>query len=181
MSRTFNRRQFLKSVGALGAASVFGPYVTRRVLAQEVVNSAGITLPADAAPLDKQVLSWRDPVTNILTLDWFRSNYRLAPGNLFVQEPLVRVDKELKPLPAGAESWSLSEDGLTWTFNLRHDLEWSDGKPYTAHDWVYSFRLGANPETGYDFAWYYNLIKNWDAVNAGDVPLEDLGVAAPDD
>jgi len=167
MSKQLNRRQFLKSVGAAAAVSTFGPYVTRRALAQEVVNSAGVTLPADAAALNMQVLKWPDPVTNILSADWFRSNYRLAPGNLFTQEPLVRVDKELKPLPAGAESWSLSDDGLTWTFNIRQGLEWSDGKPYTAHDWVYSFRLGANPDTGYDFAWYYNLMKNWDAVNRG--------------
>jgi hypothetical protein len=63
-----------------------------------------VTLPDDAAPLEMQDLKWPDPVTNIITEDWFRSNYRLGPGNLFTQEPLVRVDKDLKPLPAGAES-----------------------------------------------------------------------------
>lgn len=176
-----SRRQFLKTAGAAAAVSVFGRYATRRAFAQGVVNSLGVTLPADAAPLEQQVLKWPNPVNNILTGEWFRSNYRLIPGSLYIQEPLVRVDKELRPLPAGAESWSLSEDGLTWTFNLVKGQEWSDGVPLTAHDWVYSFRLGADPNTGYDFAWYYNLVKNWDAVNRGDLPLEDLGVAALDD
>lgn len=186
MARKLSRRDFLKASGTGVAASVFGPYVIRRpganVRRQAIVNTLGVALPEDAAPLEMQNLYMHDPVTNILTFDWFRSNYRLGPGNLFIQEPLVRVDQDLLPLPAGAESWSVSEDHLTWTFNIRRGLEWSDGKPYTAHDWVYSFRLGANPETGYDFAWYYGMaIKNWNACNAGEVPLEELGVAAPDD
>jgi len=182
MSNRISRRQFLATTGLVAAASVFGPYATRRTFAQgTLVNSAGVTLPADAAPLAKQVLKWFDPVNNIITADWWCSNYRLAAGNLFTQEPLVRVDKDLKPLPAGAESWSLSKDGLTWTFKIRKGLTWSDGKPYTAKDWVYSFQLGVDPKTGYDFAWYYNLIKNWDAANTGKVPVTDIGVAAPDD
>jgi oligopeptide transport system substrate-binding protein len=182
MTNRMNRRQFLATGGMLAAASVFGPYATRRTFAQgSLVNSAGVTMPADAAPLEKQVLKWVDPINNIITADWWRSNYRLAAGNLFTQEPLVRVDKELKPLPAGAESWSVSADGLTWTFKIRKGLTWSDGKPYTAKDWVYSFQLGVDPKTGYDFAWYYNLIKNWDAANQGKMPVTDIGVAAPDD
>jgi oligopeptide transport system substrate-binding protein len=182
MSSKLSRRKFLKTAGAVTAATVFAPYATRYATAQgSVVNSLGVTLPADAAPLEMQVLKWVDPVNNIITADWFRSNYRLAPGNLFTQEPLVRVDKDLKPLPAGAESWSLSPDGLTWTFKIRKGLVWSDGKPYTANDWVYGFRLGVDPNTAYDFAWYYNLIKNWDAANQGKVPVDQIGVAASDD
>jgi ABC-type oligopeptide transport system substrate-binding subunit len=182
MTNRISRRQFLTTTGLVAAASVFGPYAVRRAFAQgPLVNSAGVTLPADAAPLEKQVLKWPDPMENYITADWWRSNYRLAPGNLFTQEPLVRVDKDLKPLPAGAESWSLSEDGLTWTFKIRKGLVWSDGKPYTANDWVYSFQLGVDPKTAYDFAWYYNLIKNWDEANQGKVPVTAIGVAAPDD
>jgi oligopeptide transport system substrate-binding protein len=182
MSNRMNRRQFLATTSLMAAASVFGPYVTRRAFAQgTLVNSAGVTLPADAAPLEKQVLKWFDPVTNIITFDWPRSNYRLGAGNLFCQEPLVRVDKDLKPLPAGAESWSVSPDGLTWTFKIRKGLQWSDGKPYTAKDWVYTFQLAVDPKTAYDFAWYYNLVKNWDAANSGKMAVTDIGVAAPDD
>ena len=41
--------------------------------------------------------------------------------------------------PALAESWQHSEDGLTWTFNLRKDVRWHDGTPFTAHDVDFTF------------------------------------------
>jgi peptide/nickel transport system substrate-binding protein len=41
--------------------------------------------------------------------------------------------------PALAESWELSEDGLTWTFHLRRDVLWNDGRPFTADDVVFTF------------------------------------------
>ena len=41
--------------------------------------------------------------------------------------------------PALAESWEHSEDGLTWTFNLRRDVQWHDGQPFTAHDVDFTF------------------------------------------
>ncbi len=41
--------------------------------------------------------------------------------------------------PALAESWEHSDDGLTWTFNLRRDVTWHDGQPFTAHDVEFTF------------------------------------------
>ena len=41
--------------------------------------------------------------------------------------------------PQLAESWESSEDGLTWTFNLRRDVTWHDGQPFTAHDVDFTF------------------------------------------
>ena len=41
--------------------------------------------------------------------------------------------------PALAESWERSADGLTWTFRLRTDVTWHDGRPFTAHDVVFTF------------------------------------------
>ena len=41
--------------------------------------------------------------------------------------------------PALAESWEHSDDGLTWTFNLRRDVTWHDGQPFTAHDVDFTF------------------------------------------
>ena len=41
--------------------------------------------------------------------------------------------------PALAESWTHSEDGLTWTFLLRQDVTWHDGEPFTAHDVEFTF------------------------------------------
>ena len=41
--------------------------------------------------------------------------------------------------PALAESWQVSEDGLTWTFRIRQDVQWHDGQPFTAHDVDFTF------------------------------------------
>ena len=41
--------------------------------------------------------------------------------------------------PSLAESWERSEDGLTWTFHLRQDVQWHDGQPFTAHDVDFTF------------------------------------------
>lgn len=49
--------------------------------------------------------------------------------------------------PALAESWTRSEDGLTWLFLLRQDVSWHDGEPFTAHDVAFTFNdIIYNPE-----------------------------------
>ena len=55
-----------------------------------------------------------------------------AHASLQVWEPLIRYDDELKPYPGLAEKWTLSDDGLTWTFQLRQDVNFSDGEPFNA-------------------------------------------------
>lgn len=71
---------------------------------------------------------------------------------------------------------------MTWTFNLRPGMVWSDGTPVTANDWVQTYRYAADPEHAWDFSWFYaGVIKNWDEAIAGEVPLEELGVVAVDD
>lgn len=53
----------------------------------------------------------------------------------------------LEPRPGAAESWSVSEDGRTWTFRLRADGRWSDGRPVTAEDFRWSWlRVMGSPE-----------------------------------
>ena len=53
---------------------------------------------------------------------------------------------DAKPIPGAAESWTISDDGLTYTFKLR-DHKWSDGTPVTAEDFVYSWRRLLDPAT----------------------------------
>ncbi|KAA9010413.1 peptide ABC transporter substrate-binding protein [Histidinibacterium aquaticum] len=86
-------------------------------------------------------------------------------------------------LPGVALDHTVSEDGLTYTFNLREDAVWSNGEPVTANDFVYAWRRAASPELASPYAWYMSLLslENVDAVIAGDAPLEDLGVEAIDD
>ncbi|WP_274631045.1 ABC transporter substrate-binding protein [Arvimicrobium flavum] len=56
-----------------------------------------------------------------------------------IYEGLINLAPDMKPLPGLAESWEISEDGLTYTFHLRQGVKWHDGEPFTSRDVVYSF------------------------------------------
>lgn len=98
-------------------------------------------------------------------------------------EGLTALDeKTAQPIPAAAETWETSAGGLTWTFHLRAGLKWSNGEPLTAADFVASWRRALTPALAADNAWYFYVVKNAEAFNAG--KLTDpaaLGFAAPDD
>lgn len=98
-------------------------------------------------------------------------------GNTF--EGLVRFAPDGSVVPALAESWEISEDGLTYTFHLR-DAKWSDGQPLTAHDFVYSWTRVLTPATGAMNAVKMYLIEGGEEFyNAGGEG--DLAVFADDD
>lgn len=94
---------------------------------------------------------------------------------------LTTFDANGKVIPGAAESWTVSEDGLTYEFKLRDDIKWSDGRPMTADDFVFSGRRLVNPETGALFAAFFYPIKNARAIIAGDAEPDSLGVSAPDE
>lgn len=97
-----------------------------------------------------------------------------------VLEGLVRVH-DGKILPAMAESWDVSPDGLVYTFHLR-DARWSDGKAVTAHDFEYSFRRLLDPATAAEYAFAAYGIVNGKAFNKGDIADPgQVGVRAVDD
>ncbi len=98
-------------------------------------------------------------------------------GDMFIG--LFTDDPAAEPIPGMAESWTVSEDGLTWTFKLREAV-WSDGTPVTADDFVFSFQRLLNPETLAQYASLQYAIKNAEEINAGEAPVETLGVRAID-
>ena len=59
---------------------------------------------------------------------------------------LVKVDKNLDFIPDLAQSWKVSKNGLVWTFKLRKDVTWHDGKPFTADDVKFTFDTLLNPK-----------------------------------
>jgi peptide/nickel transport system substrate-binding protein len=64
-------------------------------------------------------------------------------------DSLVRYDPEtLEILPALAESWDVTEDGLTWTFHLRPGVQWHNGDPFVADDVKYTMERILDPEVG---------------------------------
>ncbi len=96
-------------------------------------------------------------------------------------EGLTAPDASGVPAPGLAKSWSVSDDGLVWTFALREDLKWSDGLRLTAEDVVYSFRRLLDPATASQYPGLFYSIANAAAVNRGEAPLETLGVTADGD
>lgn len=68
-------------------------------------------------------------------------------------EGLLRKDpKTMRPVPGVAESWEISPDGKTYTFRLRKNARWTDGRPVTAHDFVYSWRRLLDPKLASEYA-----------------------------
>jgi len=61
---------------------------------------------------------------------------------------LVRLDDDLKPAPDIARSWQVSDDGRTYTFNLRDDIRFHDGREVKAGDFKYSWERACDPATG---------------------------------
>lgn len=147
------------------------------------VTVFGETLPEGALPYAEQIHREGCDITgNQTTFDFVVAVYQRFCGSDVFQDQLVNLDKDFNVIPASAESWEVSEDGLTWTFKIKEGLEWSDGTPLTAYDWEATFRYAADPEHAWDFAWFYaGVLKNWDEVIAGEVPVEELGVVAVDD
>lgn len=159
----------LASAGQLRAAPMIGRSRRPSGLRQET--------PADAAPPERQVIYWPADAANVKALDFYESVYeRGGAGDLF-SEPLVRLDRNFTIQPAGAESWSSSEDGRIWTFKIRQGIVWSDGNPVTAEDYVATLRYAADPEHAWDFTWYFQgIIAGWNDAIEGKIPLDQMGV-----
>lgn len=87
-----------------------------------------------------------------------------------------------EPVPAVAERWDLSADGLVYTFHLRTDATWSNGDPVTAHDFVYGWRRILSPRLAAEYSYMLWVIKNAAAYNRGEISdFSNVGVEALDD
>ena len=81
-------------------------------------------------------------------------NAAVDGGNtlITIEEPLLIIDENNEVKPGQAESYEVSDDGLTWTFHMRDGLKWSDGSDLTAADFEYSFKRLASPDTAAPYA-----------------------------
>lgn len=96
-------------------------------------------------------------------------------------EGLVQAHPQtLEPLPAIASHWEVADDGRRYTFHLRPS-QWSDGRPLTAHDFVYAFRRLVDPQTASKYASNGFIFAGGAEVARGEAPPESLGVRAVDD
>lgn len=99
-----------------------------------------------------------------------------------IYEPLIeRGDDGLTLMPAAAESWNISDDGLTYTFYLNPNRHWSNGDPVTAKDFLESFRRVVDPRLAAEFAAKANSVVGVPEFLRGELTdPEKLGFSAPD-
>ncbi|HEY9036188.1 MAG TPA: peptide ABC transporter substrate-binding protein [Pseudomonadales bacterium] len=96
-----------------------------------------------------------------------------------VKEGLLRYGPTGELVPGVAVRWELTDHSAR--FWLRRDARWSDGKPVTAHDFVFAWRTALLPTTASQYAFILYPVKNAEAINRGELPATALGVKAVGD
>lgn len=138
------------------------------------------TTEGSTAPAGEKILSVQigpDPETIDPAL-----NSAVDGGNMLLHsfECLLTVDKDGELAPGQAETWEVSDDGLTWTFHLRSGLKWSDGSDLTANDFVYSWKRVCDPMVAAPYAeTVLAMVVGFEDAMAGN--LDALQVVAEDD
>jgi oligopeptide transport system substrate-binding protein len=152
----------------------------------------GASSNANLAPPDKQVFNVNDG-TEPNSYDPTQQTYTYEGGvGREVFETLLKPNAQGTDVqPAAASSYDVSSDGLTYTFHLRSNAKWSDGKPVKAADWVYGYKHLLNPAlaAGYVDPFFDGTIAGADGYGSVDVSsasgidtfLSGLGLSAPDD
>ncbi len=141
--------------------------VVEETVEQKIVYNLG----ADPKTIDPQLNSAVDGSTII--------------HNAF--EGLMREDENSKIVPGTAEKYEVSDDGTVYTFHIRKDAKWSDGKPVVAGDFEYAWKRALNPEVAAEYAYQLFYIKNGAAyynqekVGGKVATAEDVGVKVIDD
>ncbi len=154
--------------------------------AAAAANSGGKVLPADAAPPDQQVYLLSGAAGPGTDGQITGSVYNRSGLADVYAVPLTRINHDFEMVPGAASTWSVSADGLTWTFKLRNDLPWSDGSGnLNADDFIATMQHMADPAVAYDFTWYWDKgtgnIKNFGEVVAKKATMDQLGVNKTDD
>ncbi|PHM47305.1 ABC transporter substrate-binding protein [Xenorhabdus miraniensis] len=152
------------------------------LLSVPAVQGIAATVPAGITLAEKQELTVNNGV-EVTSLDPHKVEG--GPETAVIRnllEGLVTTGPNGETIPGVAERWE-NEDHKLWTFYLRKDAKWSDGKPVTAQDFVYSWRRLADPSTGSPYTSYlqYAYIQNVDEILKGTKSPDQLGVKALDD
>jgi peptide/nickel transport system substrate-binding protein len=78
---------------------------------------------------------------------------------------LLKYDGDLNLVGDLAESWEVSEDGLVITFKLRQGVKWHDGKPFTAHDVMFTYQVMVDPKTPTAYGEAYKQVKKAEVLD----------------
>jgi len=119
---------------------------------EEATTAAGAATGGDEAAVSPAGNVFRAPFSDAETIDPQRSSFSDEIRVLMLNYlPLMTFDQELNVIPGAAESYELSEDGLTFTFALRPDMQYSDGEPLTAENFEYAWKRLCDPRTAGEY------------------------------
>ena len=172
--------QPMESPTSAAATATSEPMATATGASAGVTNAWGVTMPADAAPLEQQFLHVQ--ALEGTCLNFAVSVYKRLSNSYsdIVTTNLVKINKNFEIVNDGADSYSVSQDGQTWTIKLDPNIKWNDGNPLTADDHVFTFQYEADPNHAWDFAWFWSDIVNFNDAVAGKVDPTEIGVKAVD-
>ena len=93
---------------------------------------------------------------------------------------LLRLDENtLNEIPNMAQSYSISPDGLTFTFHLRHGMLWSDGQPITAQDFKWTYDQVVNPANAFPYLTQLDFISSYVALDDYTLQVKIKQIYAP--
>lgn len=153
-----------------------------KIKALAAALAACLALAAPAAEAADPVVLYRGNGAEPDTLDPQKATGQWENnilGDMFMG--LMTEDSKGEPLYGMAESYTVSDDGLVWTFKLRPGIVWSDGVPVTAGDFVFAYQRINSAATSSQYASLTHVIKNAAGVLAGTIPPDQIGARAIDD
>jgi oligopeptide transport system substrate-binding protein len=160
-------KRSILALGALAASVLLSPALTTSAQADQPKQGgeATVTFKDDLATLDPAI-----------GYDW---------NNWSIIKSIFSGLMDYKPgttelTPDLAESYTISDDGMTYTFKLRPGLKFHNGRALTSADVKYSIERAVNPKTQCPGAGYFGTIKGYDDVAAGKTTSLS-GLATPDD
>ena len=171
-------------IGALSGCAFTGGTggTTTGESSQSAGASESVSDKTTAPAAGDQVLSVYANAEIKTLVQWAASDSQSSMVNNNAFEGLLRLDEKNEAQPALAKSYDVSDDKLTYTFHLRDGLQWSDGTPLTASDFVFSWlkQMSADATNGYSFI-MTDYIVNGAEYNEGKVSAEEVGIKAVDD
>ena len=156
--------------------------------AEETVTAAAegtrinACIASEPETLDPNLESSVDGATYAMHMFENLMKYEMTDENAAIGDDPSDCVKLLVTTNGQAESYDVSDDGLTYTFHLRDDIFWSDGEPVVAANWEYSWKRIVDPANAADYGYILDgIVENAAAIQSGEKEPDELGVKAVDD
>jgi peptide/nickel transport system substrate-binding protein len=157
VERKIDRREFLRTSTLLGLSAAAAYGFLGRVMGESFVQPARADMPKGGKlRIGQRILDLSSPHT----YSWFEETVTRQ-----VCEYVTKTGHDNVTRPSLAERWEASDDLRTWTFYLRQDVKWHDGRPFVADDVIWNLRHALDPATGSSMV---GLMKGYMLNDVGD-------------